>query len=92
MAEKLTRGIPVFSEEEIELKEGMIIHTTTSDFDYDNIAGCFQNNTSYCGYAVCELVDYDYSEWEPDKCSTGGAYGYSTWKILKVLEQEEFNN
>lgn len=82
---KTTATIRIFTEHPEDLEVGVEVHTTTSDFDFDNITGCFTRNTSYAGEVVAELISEDYSEYDPDKCSTGGCYGFSTWKVLEVL-------
>lgn len=85
---KTIETIRIFTEHPEDLVPGVEVHTTTSDFDFDNITGCFTRNTSYAGEVVAELISEDYSEYDPDKCSTGGCYGFSTWKVLEVLEDD----
>lgn len=88
MSNPTIETIRIFTEHPEDLKPGVEVHTTTSDFDFDNITGCFTRNTSYAGEVVAELISEDYSEYDPDKCSTGGCYGFSTWKVLEVLEDD----
>lgn len=81
----------------VELKVGMIVSTTTSDFDYDMVEGCF-TNTEYIGKAKVSHIGEDMTNFHPGKSGNGGCYGFdyyvideviSTVKQEKILEESE---
>ena len=76
---------------EVELKEGDVVSTTTSEFSYDNYYGCFVNSEELTQYADVE-VEYhhsDYSEYDPRTCRDGGNYGYDYYVVTKIREVGE---
>ena len=76
---------------EVELKEGDVVSTTTSEFSYDNYYGCFVNSDELTQYADVE-VEYhhsDYSEYDPRTCRAGGNYGYDYYVVTKINEVGE---
>ena len=76
---------------EVELKEGDVVSTTTSTFPYDNCYGCFVNSDELTQYAEVE-VEYshsDYSEYDPRTCRDGGNYGYDYYVVTKINEVGE---
>ena len=46
---------------EVELKEGDVVSTTTSNFPYDNCYGCFVNSDQLTRYAEVD-VEYHHSD------------------------------
>lgn len=76
---------------EVELKEGDVVSTTTSEFSYDNYYGCFVNSDELTQYADVE-VEYhhsDYSEYDSRTCRDGGNYGYDYYVVTKINEVGE---
>ena len=76
---------------EVELKEGDVVSTTTSEFSYDNYYGCFVNSDELTQYADVE-VEYhhsDYSEYDSRTCWDGGNYGYDYYVVTKIHEVGE---
>ena len=76
---------------EVELKEGDVVSTTTSNFPYDNCYGCFVNSDQLTRYAEVD-VEYhhsDYSEYDPRTCRNGGNYGYDYYVVTKIHEVGE---
>ena len=76
---------------EVELKEGDVVSTTTSEFSYDNYYGCFVNSDELTQYADVE-VEYqhsDYSEYDPRTCRDGGDYGYDYYIVTEIREVGE---
>ena len=76
---------------EVELKVGDVVSTTTSEFSYDNYYGCFVNSEELTMYADVD-VEYshsDYSEYDPRTCRDGGDYGYDYYVVTKIHEVGE---
>ena len=76
---------------EVELKVGDVVSTTTSEFSYDNYYGCFVNSSELTMYADVD-VEYsrsDYSEYDPRTCRDGGNYGYDYYVVTKIHEVGE---
>ena len=76
---------------EVELKEGDVVSTTTSEYSYDNYYGCFVNSDELTQYADVE-VEYhhsDYSEYDSRTCRDGGDYGYDYYIVTEIREVGE---
>ena len=74
-----------------EVKVGDVVSTTTSNFPYDNVYGCFVNPDQLTLYAEVE-VEYhhsDYSEYDPRTCRDGGDYGYDYYIVTEIREVGE---
>lgn len=65
--------------------EGNIVIDTTSVFSFDNLAGCFSQDTNKTAVVEVVHIGKDYSDYDADKCHDGGKYGYDFYKIVKVL-------
>ena len=76
---------------EVELKVGDVVSTTTSDFAYDNYYGVFANREDLTMYADVdvEFSHSDYSEYDPRTCRDGGDYGYDYYVVTKIHEVGE---
>ena len=76
---------------EVELKVGDVVSTTTSDFSYDNYYGCFVSSSELTMYADVDVehVRSDYSEYDPRTCRDGGDYGYDYYVVTKIHEVGE---
>ena len=76
---------------EVELKVGDVVSTTTSDFLYDNYYGVFANREDLTMYADVDVehVRSDYSEYDPRTCRDGGDYGYDYYIVTQVHEVGE---
>ena len=76
---------------EVELKEGDVVSTTTSDFPYDNYYWSFVNAEELTMYADVDVehVRSDYSEYDPRTCRDGGDYGYDYYVVTKIHEVGE---
>ena len=76
---------------EVELKVGDVVSTTTSEFSYDNYYGCFVNSEELTMYADVDVehVRSDYSEYDPRTCRDGGDYGYDYYVVTKINEVGE---
>ena len=76
---------------EVELKVGDMVSTTTSEFLYDNYYGVFANREDLTMYADVD-VEYshsDYSEYDQSTCRDGGNYGYDYYVVTKIHEVGE---
>ncbi len=76
---------------EVELKVGDVVSTTTSDFPYDNYYGVFANREDLTQYAEVEVkyTHSDYSEYDPRTCRDGGNYGYDYYVITEIYEDSK---
>ena len=76
---------------EVELKVGDVVSTTTSDFLYDNYYGVFADREDLTMYADVDVehVRSDYSEYDPRTCRDGGNYGYDYYVVTKIHEVGE---
>lgn len=63
--------------------------TTTSTFDYDNVAGTFANDLNAYADVDVEHVRSDYSEYDSRTCRDGGDYGYDYYVVTKIHEVGE---
>ena len=76
---------------EVELKVGDVVSTTTSEFSYDNYYGRFVNSDQLTRYAEVEVehTHSDYSEYDSRTCRDGGDYGYDYYVVTKIHEVGE---
>ena len=76
---------------EVELKVGDVVSTTTSDFPYDNYYRSFVNAEELTAFADVEVehVRSDYSEYDPCTCRDGGNYGYDYYVVTEIHEVGE---
>ena len=65
------------------------VSTTTSTFDYDNVAGTFSSDLNAYADVDVEHVRSDYSEYDPRTCRDGGDYGYDYYVVTKIHEVGE---
>lgn len=76
------------NEEIFELKVGDRVYWTTSDFEYNGVTGCFENNLE--NYAIVEIdkdsVIADESEFIAEKCNDGGCYGFYSGIVTEIHE------
>ena len=56
-------------------------------FEFDSITGTFNKNLYYYYIVDLELIETDYSEYDPLKSNNGGCYAYATCKVVKVHEK-----
>ena len=73
-----------FNEEIEDVNVGDEVITTTSTFDYDNVAGTFSSDLNAYADVDVEHVRSDYSEYDPRFCRDGGAYGYEYYVVTKI--------
>ena len=65
------------------------VSTTTSTFDYDNVAGTFSSDLNAYADVDVEFTHSDYSEYDPRTCRDGGDYGYDYYVVTKIHEVGE---
>lgn len=77
--------------EDVELKVGDMVSTTTSEFPYDNYYGVFANreDLTMCADVEVKYTHSDYSEYDPRTCRNGGSYGYDYYVVTKIHEVGE---
>ena len=80
----------IYFNDEIEcVGVGDEVSTTTSTFDYDNVAGTFANDLNAYADVEVEYHHSDYSEYDPRTCRDGGDYGYDYYVVTKIHEVGE---
>ena len=80
----------IYYNDEFEtVKVGDEVSTTTSTFDYDNVAGTFSSDLNAYADVNVEHVRSDYSEYDPRTCRDGGDYGYDYYVVTKIHEVGE---
>lgn len=80
----------IYFNSEIEtVKVGDEVITTTSTFDYDNVAGTFSSDLNAYADVDVEYLSSDYSEYDPRTCRDGGNYGYDYYIVTKIHEVGE---
>ena len=72
-----------------EVKVGDVVGTTTSTFDYDNVAGTFSSDLNAYADVDVEFTHSDYSEYDPRTCRDGGNYGYDYYVVTEIREVGE---
>ena len=78
-----------FNDEIEDVKVGEEVSTTTSTFDYDNVAGTFSSDLNAYADVDVEYHHSDYSEYDPRTCRDGGDYGYDYYVVTKIHEVGE---
>ena len=78
----------IYFSDDVNLKVGDEVSTTTSEFPYDNYYGTFVNAEDLSQYAEVEVehTHSDYSEYDPRTCHNGGDYGYDYYTVTKIHE------
>ena len=80
----------IYYNDEFEtVKVGDEVSTTTSTFDYDNVAGTFASDLNAYADVDVEYTHSDYSEYDPRTCRNGGNYGYDYYVVTKIHEVGE---
>ena len=80
----------IYFNNEIEgVSVGDEVSTTTSTFDYDNVAGTFANDLNAYADVDVKYCNSDYSEYDLRTCRDGGNYGYDYYVVTKIHEVGE---
>lgn len=84
MTEQVTLDIYHRADEKIEI--GDVVATTTSEFDYNGVTHCFdQEATSYTTVTAIG-VESDYSDYIQGKHNNGGHYGFDYYEVIDIEE------
>lgn len=75
-----------FNEEIEDVDVGDEVITTTSTFDYDNVAGTFSSDLNAYADVDVNYLFSDYSEYDQRTCRDGGNYGYDYYTVTKIHE------
>lgn len=73
-----------FNDEIEDVNVGDEVSTTTSTFDYDNIAGTFSSDLNAYADVDVEYSHSDYSGYDSRTCRDGGDYGYDYYTVTKI--------
>lgn len=76
----------IYFSEDVNLKVGDEVSTTTAEFPYNNYYNCFMDSKELTKYADidAEFIRSDYSEYNPRTCRNGGGYGYDYYTVTKI--------
>ena len=74
-------------EEIVKTGDFVTLVNNNCEFEFDNIRGVFEDNLLYIFNVKLELLDVDYSEFEPDKSNNGGKYAFATCRVVEVYER-----
>lgn len=76
-----------YNKEHDTLNVGDTISTTTSSFEYNNVTGWFDStDTSVMVKAV--KTGKDYTDYDSNRCRTGGCYGYDYYEVIEIIEDD----
>ena len=75
-----------FNEEIEDVNVGDVVSTTTSTFDYDNVAWTFSSDLNAYADVDMEFSHSDYSEYDERTCRNGGDYGYDYYVVTEIHE------
>ena len=78
-----------YNDEFATVDVGGEVSTTTSTFQYDNVAGTFSSDLNAYADVDVEFTHSDYSEYDPRTCRNGGDYGYDYYVVTKIHEVGE---
>ena len=78
-----------FNNELEDVNVGDEVITTTSTFDYDNVAGTFASDLNAYADVDVNYLFSDYSEYDERTCRNGGNYGYDYYIVTKIHEVGE---
>ena len=86
----MSNEMRIFFNDEFEtVNVGDEVSTTTSTFDYDNVAGTFSSDLNAYADVDVEFTHSDYSEYDSRTCRDGGDYGYDYYVVTKIHEVGE---
>lgn len=78
--------IVVFCREDEEINVGDEVVTTTSDYNFNSLDGCFDNEAIKGIRVLAEHIGEDYSEFKSELSCNGGVYGYDYFKVVEIVE------
>lgn len=82
------KDMNITTDEEIVQKGDFVTLTNSNcEFEFDNIRAVFEDNLLYIFNVKLELLEVDYSEFEPDKSNNGGKYAFATCRVVEVYER-----
>lgn len=73
--------------DDLNVGDYVCLVNSNCEFEFDNVAGCFEDNLLH--YFICDLEprDLDLSNYDRSKSNNGGAYAYLTCKVKKVYNK-----
>lgn len=76
--------LDVYHREDEVIADGDVVATTTSEFDYNGLTHCFDNEATEHTTVLAVKVDEDYSAFEAEKSCNGGSYGFNYYKVINA--------
>lgn len=73
--------------EEDVFEVGDVVETTTSEFEFNNLTGRFENNLTWLGEVKAKKIGDDYSNFDIRKCCNGGSYGFDYFEIVEIIDK-----
>ena len=74
-------------EEIVKTGDFVTLVNNNCEFEFDNVRAVFEDNLLYIFNVKLELLEVDYSEFEPDKSNNGGKYAFATCRVVEVYER-----
>lgn len=82
------RDMNIATDEEF-LKKGdrVTLVNSNCEFEFDTVRGVFEKDLLYFFNVRLELLEVDYSNFEPDKSNNGGKYAFAECRVVKVYDR-----
>ena len=74
-------------EEIVKTGDFVTLVNNNCEFEFDNVRAVFEDNLLYIFNVKLELLEVDYSNFEPDKSNNGGKYAFATCRVVEVYER-----
>ena len=74
-------------EEFIKKGDYITLVNKNCEFEFDSVRGVFEDNLLYFFNVRLELLEVDYSNFEPDKSNNGGKYAFAECRVVKVYKR-----
>lgn len=68
-----------------KVQVGDVVSTTTSSFDYNGVTDSFDNAVNNSVTVKAVKIGDDYTDYDVDKCRTGGQYGFDYYRVLAII-------
>lgn len=66
------------------VKSGDVVSTTTSEFNYNSLTHCFDDDCNSRTVVIAEHIGEDYTDYDVRRCNNGGCYGYDYFKVISI--------
>lgn len=83
------QGRIIWSNDSILLTDEIVSITNSNcEMPFDNISGQFVSEPPYFCFKVdLEMVEYDTSNYIPEKSNNGGCYAFADCRVIRIIEE-----